>query len=72
MYFTKIKKTQAQLEVMISILQMEYNADTDEKLAVLMAKYFEVALQDAQDSIKAYRAFISEDYEQQSKAIQYA
>ncbi len=72
MYFTKIKKTQAQLELMIHALQLEYGCSDDDKLAELMSKYFEVDLQDAKDSLQAYRAMSEEDYEMQSKKIEYA
>ena len=66
MYFTRIKKTEAQLEVMISALEMEYGAKDDERLAELMSKYFEVDIDDAKISLAAYRANKSEDYEQLS------
>lgn len=66
MYFTKIQKTTAQLEVMMDVLQKEYGAKTDEQLAELMSKYFEVEYKDALDSIQAYRALSEEDYEQLS------
>lgn len=71
MYFTRIKKTEAQLEVMISALEMEYGAKDDEKLAELMSKYFEVDLKDAKISLAAYRANKSEDYEQISVKQEY-
>ena len=71
MYFTRIKKTEAQLEVMISALEMEYGAKDDEKLAELMSKYFEVDLEDAKISLAAYRANKSEDYEQISNKQEY-
>ena len=72
MYFPKISKTKAQLEVMISVLQNEYGAKDDNTLAILMAKYFEVDIEDAKSSIQAYRAMPEEDYEMQSKKIEYA
>jgi len=72
MYFTKIRKTKAQLEVMITVLTREYGAKDDHQLAVLIAKYFEVSEQDAEDSLRAYRALPEEDYEQQSKRVEYA
>lgn len=72
MYFTKIRKTKAQLEVMIDVLTKEYGAKDDSQLAVLMAKYFEVSEEDAKDSMLAYRAMSEEDYEMQSKKIEYA
>lgn len=72
MYFTRIGKTQAQLEVMIDILQKEYGAQSDEHLAELMSKYFEVSVEDALSSLSAYNALKGEDYEQQSKRIEYA
>jgi len=72
MYFTKIKRTKAQLEVMIDVLTKEYGAKDDSQLAVLMAKYFEVSEEDAKDSMLAYRAMPEEDYEMQSKKIEYA
>jgi len=72
MYFTKIKKTKDQLEVMIGILTKEYGAVDDDKLSELIAKYFEVNIEDAESSLKAYRALAGEDYEQQSKKIEYA
>jgi len=72
MYFTKIKRTKAQLEVMIDVLTKEYGAKDDSQLAVLMAKYFEVSEEDAKDSMLAYRAMSEEDYEMQSKKIEYA
>lgn len=71
MYFTRIKKTEAQLEVMISALEMEYGAKDDEKLAELMSKYFEVDLEDAKISLEAYRANKSEDYEHLSSKQEY-
>lgn len=71
MYFPKISKTKSQLEVMISILQNEYGAKDDNALAVLVAKYFEVDVEDAKSSIQAYRAMPEEDYEMQSKKIEY-
>ena len=69
MYFTKIKKTKDQLEVMINILTKEYGAVDDNKLSELMAKYFEVNIEDAKSSLQSYRALAGEDYEQQSKKI---
>ena len=71
MYFTRIKKTESQLEVMISALEMEYGAKDDEKLAELMSKYFEVDLDDAKISLAAYRANKNEDYEQISSKQEY-
>lgn len=71
MYFTRIKKTEAQLEVMISALEMEYGAKDDEKLAELMSKYFEVDLDDAKISLAAYRSNKIEDYEQLSNKQEY-
>lgn len=71
MYFTRIKKTEAQLEVMISALEMEYGAKDDAKLAELMSKYFEVDIDDAKISLAAYRANKSEDYEQISSKQEY-
>jgi len=72
MYYPKIKKTQAQFEIMISALTMEYGAKTDEQLVVLIAKYFEVNEEDAQSSLMAYRGYKEEDYEQLSRRIEYA
>ena len=72
MYFTKIQKTKAQLEIMINVLTLEYGAKDDKKLAEFMCKYFDIDVQDASDSLKAYRAMSGEDYEQQSKKIEYA
>ena len=66
MYFPKIRKSQNQLEMMISALELEYGAKNDEQLSLLMAKYFEVNANDASDSLKAYRAYKNEDYEQLS------
>jgi hypothetical protein len=71
MYFTKIQKTTAQLEVMISALEMQYGAKDDETLAKLMAKYFEVNIDDARSSLLAYRTNKPEDYEQLSKQLEY-
>jgi len=71
MYFTKIQKTTAQLEVMISALEFQYGAKDDNTLAELMAKYFEVNIDDARASLLAYRTNKPEDYEQLS-AKQYA
>lgn len=72
MYYTKIKKTQAQLEIMLSALEMEYNAKTDDEKVILMAHYFEVSEEDARESYNAYKASLNEDFEQQSKRIEYA
>lgn len=73
MYFHKIRKTQDQLEVMISVLTLEYGAKNDEQLALLIAKYFEVNVDDALASLIAYRAHKSEDYEHLSnKQLEYA
>ena len=66
MYFTKIQKTTAQLEVMISALEMQYQVKDDDHLAELMAKYFEVNIDDAKSSLIAYRTNKPEDYEQLS------
>ena len=66
MYYPKIRKTQAQLEMMISALVMEYGAKTDSQLAILMAKYFEVNKEDVVSSLMAYRGYKEEDYEQLS------
>jgi len=66
MYFTKIQKTTAQLEVMISALEFQYGAKDDDTLAELMAKYFEVNIDDAKSSLLAYRTNKPEDYEQLS------
>lgn len=66
MYFTKIKKTIAQLEVMISALELQYKIRDDDHLAELMAKYFEVNIEDAKSSLLAYRTNKPEDYEQLS------
>ena len=71
MYFTKIKKTTAQLEVMISALEMQYQIRDDNHLAELIAKYFEVDIDDAMSSLFAYRTNKPEDYEQLS-VMQYA
>jgi hypothetical protein len=72
MYFPKIKKTTEQLEVMIQALEMQYGANYDTKLAYLMAKYFEVNEEDAMSTLRAYRGHNEEDYEQQSKRVEYA
>ena len=72
MYFTKIQKTTAQLEVMISALEMQYQIRDDDHLAELIAKYFEVNVDDARISLLAYRTSIPEDYEQLSKRQEYA
>lgn len=66
MYFPRIQKTTAQLEVMISALEMQYGASDDSVLASLMAKYFEVDIDDAKASLLAYRTNKPEDYEQLS------
>jgi len=66
MYFPKINKTTEQLEVMIQALEMQYGANTDAILAVLIAKYFQVNEVDAALSLKAYRGYNEEDYEQLS------
>ena len=71
MYFTKIQKTLAQLEVMISALELEYGAKNDDELAGLMSKYFEVDLDDAKISLAAYRANKTENYEQLSVKQEY-
>ena len=71
MYFPRIKKTLAQLEVMISALELEYGAKNDDELAGLMSKYFEVSLEDAKISLMAYRANKSEDYERLSVKQEY-
>ena len=73
MYFPKIQKTMAQLEVMISALEMQYQIIDDNHLAELISKYFEVSIEDAKISLAAYRANKSEDYEHTSnKHISYA
>ena len=72
MYFPKIQKTTAQLEVMISALEMQYQIRDDDHLAELIAKYFEVNVDDAKSSLLAYRTNISEDYEQLSNEQEYA
>lgn len=56
MYFTKLRKTLPQLEVMISVLTMEYGCKTDGEIALLMAKYFEVSVTDATEALEQYRA----------------
>jgi hypothetical protein len=72
MYYPKIKKSTAQLELMIQALEMQYGASNDTILASLMAKYFEVNEEDAKAALMAYRGYKQEDYEQQSKRIEYA
>lgn len=66
MYFTRIRKSTAQLEVMISALEMQYQVRDDDHLAELIAKYFEVNVDDARVSLIAYRTNKPEDYEQLS------
>ena len=66
MYFTKIQKTMAQLEVMISALEIQYQIRDDNHLAELISKYFEVNIDDARSSLLAYRTNKPEDYEQLS------
>ena len=72
MYYTRIKKTHAQFEVMISALEMEYGAKNDKDLAKLISKYFEVSIEDAEISLQAYRANNPEDYERLSNRQEYA
>ena len=56
----------AQLEVMISALEMQYQIRDDNHLAELIYKYFEVNIDDARSSLLAYRTNKLEDYEQLS------
>jgi hypothetical protein len=56
MYFTKLRKTLSQLEIMISLLTTEYACKSDKEIASLMANYFEVSVEDATEAIAQYRA----------------
>lgn len=67
MYFPKIKKTTAQLEVMIQAIEMQYGKCDDTKLSELIAKYFESDVDDVKLALLAYRTHKPEDYEQISK-----
>jgi len=72
MYFPKIHKTREQLEFMLMSMLLEYGEQEDVDMAVLLAKNYKITEADALYAIQAYEAMPSEDYEMQSKKIEYA
>ena len=72
MYFPKIKRTREQLEFMIQSVILEYGEQEEEAMAVLLSQNYKVSYEDALDSLKAYDAMVPEDFEMQSKKIEYA
>jgi hypothetical protein len=72
MYFPKIKKTREQLEFMIQSILLQYGEQEDVDMAVLLAKNYRITEEDALCAIQAYEAMPTEDYEMQSKKVEYA
>lgn len=72
MYFPKIKRTREQFEFMLMSMLLEYGEQEDVDMAVLLSKNYKITEADALYAIQAYEAMPSEDYEMQSKKIEYA
>lgn len=72
MYFPKIKRTREQLEFMIQSMLLQYGEQEDVDMAVLLSKNYRVTEENALCAIQAYKAMPIEDYEMQSKKVEYA
>ena len=72
MYFPKIKRTREQLEFMIQSVILEYGEQEEEQMAVLLSQNYKVSFEDVLDSLRAYDAMPSEDFEFESNKIEYA
>lgn len=71
MYFPKIKKTKEQLEFMINAITLEYGEQRHDGLVVLICENFGLDTQDVSDSLIAYKSQLIEDFELESKKIQF-
>lgn len=72
MYFPTIKRTRGQLEFMLRSMLLEYGEQEDEVMAVLLSQNYKVTVEDALSAIRAYEVMLLEDYELESKRVEYA
>lgn len=73
MFFTNSQIDKDQLDVMISIITMEYPYNNDDELAVLISNNFGIDIETVKVTLQSYRANMGDDYEKESnKMIYYA